>query len=115
MLTRESRKWPVQNARGAILVTPQEKRCQAETPGIGSTVKRKSADSGQILLIGSSFLYLITVFVKHAFERIGKSEPNCRARALPVVVQGLVADFKPPVRGVVVMGKHRLPGALPFS
>ena len=26
ILTRESRKWPVQNARGAILVTPRKRR-----------------------------------------------------------------------------------------
>src|SRR5262245_15060959 len=106
MLTRESRKWPVQNARGCILVTPETKRCRAKTgPGIGQHSSRNWPIPAKFCRSGSSVLYLITVFVKHAFERLRKGEPNCRARALPVVVQGLVADLEAPVRGAVVMGE----------
>ncbi len=53
---------------------------------------RIPAESG----ISGSFLYLITIFLKHAFERIGKGEPDGLARALPVVVERLCRRSQAP-------------------
>ena len=43
------------------------------------------------------FLYLITIFLKHAFERVGEGELESLPRALAVVVERLVAGLEPPV------------------
>src|SRR5688572_9294923 len=116
MLTRESRKWPVQKARGAILLTPRKMPIKGpETrPGSGQP-KAKIRRFPWNPAVGTSFLYLITIFLKHAFERVGKSEPQGFDRALPIFVERLVADFESPVRLPVVMGEHQVPSLFPLA
>src|SRR5579885_1217655 len=113
MLTSESRKWPVQNARGAILATP---RMAGGLAGWGSAeTKPHPNPKGSGRFTGrnpwglGSFLYLITIFLKHAFERVGKRQLDRLPRAFAVLVERLVAGLEPPVRRLVVVIEHDRP------
>src|SRR6185295_4017964 len=101
MLTSESRRWPVEKARGAILVTPQNRRAEP-APGKGrgqiNGPRSLRVPFGKCGRLGS-FLYFITIFLKHAFERIGKGELDLLPRAFSILVERLTTGLKPPVRG----------------
>src|SRR3990172_2495342 len=121
MVTRESLKWPVQKARGAILETPGDR-----TPGEMCALARNSgADATNNIARGngapraagpsSSLFYSIAIFVKHAFEGIGKNEAHGLSRALPVRIERLVAAVEPPIRLLIVIFQHQRPGFLAFA